>query len=295
MLKSIQREISFMTQPPDQITPKKRSLLSQYRLIVIGALLIWASSIGLALQLKTLFTPGNYPVGTDPSFDMSVAFFCFLALVLGSLTLWHGIGEREKRMEPGLEKLINTTSIFICALLAFNFITGAVLFSANLEFAASYVPSLRYEPTPDDAMATFAVPVAAHPTPTFDPTSKFMAGPVKSALSGLRVGDIWISLTPNRDAVRFVQVFMNRIQCNAQNGTTSGTFAVGESEQLINGPFQIQEDRTFFGAQDMAVIHGIIGTLDQGYGTIYLRYKDPATSRTCDLGSFEWTATLTGN
>jgi hypothetical protein len=285
----------FMDHLPDQTPPKKRSLLSQNRLIVIGALLIWVASIGLALQLKNLLTPSNYPVGTDPSFDMSVAAFCILAVILGGLLLWHGIAEREKRMEARLEKLINTATIFICMLLVINFLSGVLLFSANRSFAASYTPLLRDEPAPDDAMPTFAVPIAAKPTPTFDPTSKFMAGPVKSAFSGLRVGDIWISLTPSRDTVRFVQVYMDRIQCNVQDGLTSGFFAVGKSEQLISGPFQILGDRTFFGAQDMAVIHGIIGTLDQGYGTVYLHYKDPTTNRTCDLGSFDWTATLTGN
>jgi len=280
---------------PDQNSPKKRSFLSQNRRIVLGSLLIWISSIGLALELKTLLTPGNFPVGTDPSFDLTVAAFCFLATVLGSLVLWYGIEEIEKRIEDIRQQWINAFALFISVLLVVDFISGALILSAHLSFEADYHPTLLNEPTPDYSMPAFAVPISTRPTPTFDPTSRFMSGPIKSALDGMRVGDIWISLTPNRDAVRFVQVFMNRIQCNEQDAAGSSTLAIDPSEQLLSGPFQIQEDRTFFDAQDMAVIHGIIGTLDQGVGTVYLRYKDPGTNRTCDLGSFEWAATLTGN
>ncbi len=282
-----------MTQLPYQTKQKKYNLLSQNGLIILGALLIWIASIGLALQLKTLLTPSNYPVGSDSSFDLSVAAFCVLVIVLGGLQLWHGIAEREKRAEARIEKIINAISIFVCVLLVINFVTGVILYSANRSFQAGYVPFIRDEPAPDDTMPAFAAPIQAQPTPTFDSTSKFMGGPIKSALDGLRVGDIWISLTPNRDAVRFVQVYMHRIQCNLVGDSSGGVLAAGSSQQLLSGPFQIQEDRTFFAAQDMAVIHGIIGTVDQGYGTVYLRYKDPATNRTCDLGSFDWTATLT--
>jgi hypothetical protein len=272
---------------------KKRNFISRNKLIVIGALLIWAATILLTLELKTLLTPGNFPVGTDPSADLVAVAFCVEVAVLGALLLWGGVLEREKRMEIKFARFLNTATILTAAFLCITFISVAVLFAANKAFAAGYQPILRDEPAPDYSVPAFSTPLPSQPTPTYNPTSAFLAGPIKSALDSLRVGDIWISLTPNMDSINFIQVYMNRIQCNVQDGAPAGIFAVDKSEQLVNGPIPIQDDRTFFAAQDMAVFHGIIGTLDQGYGSVYLRYTDPVTNRTCDLGSFDWTATLT--
>ena len=273
---------------------KKPGIFFRSKIIIAGMLLIWSASIILALEIKTLLTPGNFPVGTDPSFDITVAAFCIVLCLLGILLLWRGILEREHRLEIKFELYLNSATIFTVVLLCVVFVIGGLIFSANNAFSANYKLLLRDEPRPDYSLPAFPTPLVAQPTPTYDPGAKYLAGPIKSAMDGLRVGDFWISMSPAGDTIYSIQVYIHRIVCNVQDGASVTTFAVDKSEQLIAGPIQILEDKSFYAGQDMASIHGIAGALDQAYGTIHLRFTDPANPNyTCDLGSFDWTAALT--
>lgn len=273
---------------------EKPGIFFRSKIILFGMFLIWSASIILALEIKTLLTPGNFPVGTDPSFDITLAAFCIVVVFLGGLLLWGGILEREHRLEIKFARYLNNAIIVTVVLLCVVFVTGGLIFSANMAFAAEYTPQLRDEPRPDYSMPAFPTPLAVQPTPTYDPGAKYLAGPIKSAMDGLRVGDIWISRSPAGDTIYSIQVYTHRIECSVQDGTSGATFAVDKSEQLIAGPIQILDDKSFYAGQDMASIHGIAGAPDQAYGTVHLRFTDPANiNHTCDLGSFDWTAALT--
>jgi hypothetical protein len=275
---------------------KKPGIFFRSKIIIAGMLLIWSASIILALEIKTLLTPGNFPIGSDPSFDITLAAFCIVLCLLGALLLWRGILEREHRLEIKFERYLNVATIFTVVLLCFVFAIVGLIFSANIAFSTAYKPLLRDRPRPDYSMPAFPTPLAAQPTPTYDPSAKYMAGPIKSAMDGLRVGDIWISMSPEGETIHSIQVYIHRIECSVQEGTSVTTFAVDKSEQLIAGPIQILDDKSFYAGQEMAAIHGIAGELDQAFGTIHLRFTDPANkNHTCDLGSFDWTAALTTN
>ncbi len=259
------------------------------RLAIIGFLIIWGSSIAFALQLKTLLTPGRYNLGADPSFDIIVAVFCFIIFLVGGLLLWRAIREIQGLPEGRFSLYINVATAINIGLLIFVFAIGALIFSANRAFAAVDVPIVRDQPAPDYSVPDFPTPAVPQPTPTFSPDAVYLSGSVISPINGFRVGTIWISASKAGDTVNYVQVYTNRLTCSVQQGGSFTTYAVDKSQQLISGPTQVQ-DGEFYSAQGMAVIHGIMVTTAQAYGTVYLHYIDPATNRSCDLGSFTWTA-----
>ena len=178
-------------------------------------------------------------------------------------------------------------------LLIFIFAIAGLILSANRAFTNQDIPIVRNEPAPDYSVASFPTPAIPQPTPTYNPSSVFLAGSIISHFSGMRVGSIWISASKTGDTINFVQVYTNRIECRVQQGGSVSTYAIDKSQQLINGPIQNQ-DGNFFAAQDMAVIQGVMATTSSAYGTVYLHYIDPSTNRSCDLGSFSWTADATG-
>lgn len=268
---------------------QKQVISSALKLTIIGFFIIWGASIALALQLRTLFTPGRFPIGVDPSFDILVAVFCFIILVLGALILWRGIREIQGMPEGKYGKYITMATMINLGLLFFVFAIGGLVFSANRAFAAQNTPLVRDETVPDYSYQEFPTP-AVQPTPSFDPQAVFLAGNIISNIDGFRVGTIWVSASKAGDKINYIQVFTNRITCTVQDGSTMTNFAINQSQQLIGGPIQVQ-DGDFYAAQNMAVIHGVMVTTAQAYGTVYLHYIDPATNRSCDLGSFSWTAT----
>jgi len=281
--------------PEFKVEEKRQGGLFGNKLILAGLLIIWSASILLALELKTLLTPGNFPIGTDPSFDITLAAFCFVLCILGALLLWRGLlNKRKYRLEEKFEVYLNLANLFIVLLLVILLVTGGLLFSANNAFAAQYKPGIRDEPSPGYSVPAFPNPVAAQPTPTYDPESKFLAGPITSELDGLRVGDMWISMAPDAQTIHYIQVYIHRIECDEQQTTTVNQLAVDKSEQLISGPIPILADQSFYAGQDMVSVHGIAAGIDQANGTIHLEYIDPANkNRACDLGSYYWSATLT--
>ena len=280
----------------DQNQSPVRTRSKRNWLVVIGILLAWIASICLALELKTLLTPGNFPPGTDSSYNISLAALCLAAAALG-VVLWLRSSRAATFSLNAISRTIYNVALAVVSLiLILCAVTSFLLYSANVAFNRDYKPLtaeqlLADAPRPDYSYSTFPTPIAAQPTPTYDPSSSFMAGSVKT-VDGLRAGTIWISLSPDRSTVRFVQVYMQRILCHSSQ-VPGDLLAVEQSEQLINGPIPLQANRTFYMAQDMAVVQGVLSTLGEGSGTVYLRYLDPATNSTCDLGSFDWSAALT--
>ena len=278
----------------NQYTARPRS--SRNWQVVVGLLLAWVASICLALELKTLLTPGNFPPGTDSSFNISLAAVCLAATAFGVVLWLRGSQEAALRDHARSKTIHNFALGAVGVILVMSAVTSFLLYSANLAFLRDYKPLtaeqlLADAPRPDYSYSTFPTPIAAQPTPTYNPVSSFMAGSVKT-VDGLRAGTIWISLTPDKTTVNFVQVFMQRILCHASN-TPGGLLAVDQSEELINGPTPLEANNTFFMAQDMAVVQGVVSPLGQASGTVYLRYADPATNSACDLGSYDWSAALT--
>ncbi len=276
-----------------QKTPEKRRISQGMRLIIIGFLIIWGASIAFALQLKTLLTPKPTGVVYDPSFDLIVAVLCVIVVLLGVILVWRGIREVEAQPEGQVSNYLNIATAINVGLLIFVLAIAGLIFSANRAFASQDQPLLRDEPAPDYSVPAFPTPALPQPTPTHDPVSVYLAGPIISNFSGLRVGNIWISASKTDNSINYVEVYTNRIECRVQQGSSVSTFAIDNSQQLIPGPIQNQ-DGNFYAAQPMAVIQGVMITTESAYGTVYLHYTDPSTNRSCDLGSFNWTATATG-
>ncbi len=282
-----------MLDKSNQKPPEKRRISPGVRLTILGCLIIWGASIAFALQLKTLLTPNTGNVLYDPSFDIMVAVLCVILVLLGVILLWRGIREVEAPAENKFSKFLNIAAAINIGLLILAIAIAGLIFSANRAFANQYQPLLRDEPAPDFSVPAFPTPAFPQPTPTYSPTSAYLAGPILSNFSGLRVGNIWISANKTDNSINFIQVYTNRIACRVQQGNSVSTFAIDTSQQLIAGPIQNQ-DGNFYAAQPQAVVQGYMVTTASAYGTVYLHYTDPATNRSCDLGSFNWTATATG-
>ncbi len=282
-----------MLDKPDQKPPEKRRMPQGIRLTILGFLIIWGASIAFALQLKTLLTPKTAGVIYDPSFDIMVAVLCFIVVLLGVILVWRGIREVEDRPEGRFSSYLNIATAINIGLLILALATAGLIFSANRAFANIDQPLLRDQPAPDYSVPAFPTPALPQPTPTHNPASVYLAGPILSNISGLRVGNIWISASKKDNSINYIQVYTNRIECRVQQGNTVSTFAVASSQQLIPGPIQNQNGN-FYAAQPMAVIQGVMITTNSAYGTVYLHYTDPGTNLSCDLGSFNWTADATG-
>ncbi len=274
--------------------PPEKSRISQgIRLAILGFLIIWGASIAFALQLKTLLTPKAIGVVYDPSFDILVAGVCLIVVLLGVILTWRGIRELQDLPDGRFSGYLNVATAINVGLLIFVVAIAGLILSANRAFTSQVQPNLRDEPAPELSMPAFPTPALPGPTPTFNPVSGYLAGPLISNFSGLRVGNIWISANKTDNSINFIQVYTNRIECRVQQGNTVSTFAVDQSQQIIPGPIQNQ-DGNFYAAQPMAVIQGIMITPASAYGTVYLHFTDPATNRSCDLGSFNWSAAATG-
>ncbi|HVN55044.1 MAG TPA: hypothetical protein VMT46_11995 [Anaerolineaceae bacterium] len=261
-------------------------------LIIAGLVLAWAASIGLALELKNLLTPGTYPVGSDPSGDIAIAAFCFFLILLGGLLAWRGNLVRTGRFSGQVSRTVNLATLATVLALAITGVAGILIKSANAAVARQYQEYIPSRPRPDYSYPEFPTPALPQTTPTHDPSARYLAGPLLYALDGLKAGNIWISLSPDGKTVNSSQAYLERIECSVQEGDQTTTYAVEQSEQLISGPLPVQDDR-FYGAEDSAVIHGVVVSANEVHGTLYLRYIDPATGRACDLGNFTWTAAPT--
>ncbi len=283
-----------MFEQPDQKKPEKRRFNPGLSLTILGFLIIWGASIAFALQLKTLTTPGKYPVGTDPSFDILVAALCVVVVLLGIILLWRGIREVEGRPGGRYSQYLTIAAAINFGLLILVLVVAGLVFSANRAFAIQDQPVLRDEPAPDTSMSAFPTPAQLQPTPTYNPGAIYLAGPVIDHFSQLRVGNIWISASKSDNSINYIQVYTNRVECHVQQGSSVSTYAVNLSQQLVSGPIQRDQNGNFYASQDMVVIQGVMGSTTSAYGTVYVHYIDPATNRSCDLGAFTWTAVATG-
>ncbi len=283
-----------MLEKPDQSKPKKRPLNPGLRLTIIGFLIIWGASIAFALQLKTLLTPGRYTAASDPSLDILIAVIFFFLFLIGILFLWGGFREIQGLTAGKFNQYISIAAAINVGLLFLVLVTAGLVFSANRAFASQAAPPLvRDEPTPVDSVQGFPTPDLPQPTPTFDPGSVYLAGNIIDYFTQQRMGTIWISASKANDTIYYIEVFTNRNECHVQQDNSVTIFAVDKSMVLINGPIQNQHGN-FFAAQDMAVIQGFMDTTASAYGTLYLHFIDPTTNRSCDLGSFTWSANATG-
>jgi hypothetical protein len=252
-------------------------------------LVFWAASIAFALQLKTLLTPGNYPVGSDPSFDISVAIFFFVLCLLGAVLAWRGLLDGQNKLEGRVRNLVNFTTFVNVGLLLIAFVTGGLLYSANSAFVSGYRPLVIDEPRPDYSYPAFPTPFDLTPTPTDAPGAALLSGNILSTLDGLRIGEISISLSTTGDTIEYIQLYIYRITCQVQQAGSFTAYAVDDSKALIRGPIHLQ-DGDFFAAQGVASIQGVFASPQSAHGSLYLRYTDPTTNQSCDLGSFTWSA-----
>ena len=269
-----------------------RSITPGRSLIVGGLALAWAASIGLALEIKNLTTPANYPVGSDPSGDIAIAAFCFFLILLGWLLAYRGNLARSGQFSAKASRTVNLAILVAILALAISGVAGVLINSANIAATRQYQAYVPSRPRPDFSFPPFPTPALPQATPTHNPSAKYQAGPLLYALDGLKAGDIWVSLSPDGRTVNSVQAYLERIECSVQDGAQVTTYAVDTSEQLISGPIPVQNE-AFFGAEGGAVVHGVVASADETHGTLYLDYTDPASGRTCDLGNFIWTSTTT--
>jgi hypothetical protein len=258
-------------------------------LVFWGALVLWVASIAFALQLKTLLTPGNYPIGSDPSFDISVAIFLFVLCLVGAVLIWRGLLDSQNKLEGRVKGFVNFATFVSVGLLVITFVTGGLLSSANNAFVLGYRPLIIDEPRPDYSFTPFPTPFDMTPTPTDAPGAALLSGNILSTLDGLRIGQISISLSSTGDTIEYIQLHIFRITCQVQQGGVVTAYAVDDSKPLIRGPISLQ-DGNFFAAQGAASIQGIFASPQSAHGSLYLRYTDPATNLSCDLGSFTWSA-----
>ena len=261
------------------------------RFFIAGLAIAWVASIGLAVQLKTLLTPGNYPIGRDPSLDITAAVFFGLLAILGGVLAWGGWMEKNRSIGPNLGRILNGVTIVTGIFLGLVAVITVLLFSANLAFMRQYIPSFIDEPKPDYSYPNFPAPVDLQPTPVYDPNSINLSGPILSSLDGLRVGQVLISLAADMTQIETILIQVNRISCNVQQDGKVTTYAVDQNKILVRGPVLLQDD-SFYTSQMGTAVHGIITQNGQAHGTIYLQYINSAGRRTCDLGNFEWSAAL---
>jgi hypothetical protein len=266
-----------------------KKLFTRNKRISWGVILLWSGSIALALQLKKLLTPGNYPIGIDPSFDISVAAFLLILCLLGLLFIYYGIQEQQNQLDEKSGRFLNLATYGMVGLLVLVFVTSGLLFSANLAFSHQNTSISIDEPRPDYSYLTFPTPFDSRLTPTDVTNAVLLSGPILSTMDGLRVGDISFSVSSNYQTIYTITVYTYRIKCSLQTGGTITTYAVDATKSLIRGPGQVTED-SFFIAQGVASIHGILVSSGQAHGALYLNYSDPASNRSCDLGSFTFTA-----
>ena len=281
----------------DEITyrngKEKRLTFPGRKLLLSGFLVLWGASIALALVLRTLLTPQNFPVGSDPSFEIALAAAFAILCLVGLLLAWRGILLEEDRLQGNLARYTRIATLITLGLFGLTVIVGGLIFSANNAFATQFAPRAFDQPRPDYSFTAFPTPALAQPIPTYNPGSKHLSGALNSSMDGLRVGDVFISMPPDGETIQSIQISVNRILCYVQENGAATTYAVDQSKQLISGPLQVQPDGSFCAGQEMVSLHGIFSSPDEAHGTLYLRYIDPASQRTCDLGNFEWTATST--
>jgi hypothetical protein len=283
-----------MFDKPNQKPPEKRAYSPGLRLTIIGFLIIWGASIAFALQLKTISTAGKNQVDYDPSFDYTVAALCFILVLLGIVFLWRGLREMEGLPGGRFSKSLTIAAAINMGLILFVLVVAGLIYSANRAFITQNQPLVRDEPAPDYSMPAFPTPALLQPTPTFDPSAAYLSGPILSYFSGLRVGSMWISASKSDNTINFMQVDFNRIECHIEEGNTVSTYAIDKSQLVIRGPIQKEQDNSFYAAQNAGVVQGIMGSTASAYGTVSVHYVDPATNRSCDLGTFTWTAAATG-
>ena len=257
--------------------------------VVWGLFLIWIGSIGVAVKLVNLL---NEPAGYDPSFDMTLAAFFLLVGLGGIFILIRNYLWRAGKLEGSIKRIVNSSLIAISILLVLAVVTGVFLVSANSAFLRGYQPVVLDEPRPDYSMPVFPTPANPQPTSTYNPSDLHLAGNILSSMDGYRIGEIALDLSPDAPVVESIELYIFRVTCTTQQGSQVETFAVNEAKPFIWGPIQIQA-QSFYVDQGVAIIHGYVNSSSSGaYGTLYLRYTDPTTSQSCDLGTSSWTATL---
>jgi hypothetical protein len=267
-----------------------RSTYARWKLVLWGIVVLWAGSITLALQLKALFTPSNYPIGSDPSFDICVAIFLFILCLLGAVLIYRGVLDDQNKLLGNRRTLVNLATYVSAGLLVVVFTSGALLFSANSAFLRGYRPLVIDEPRPDYSFPAFPTPFDPQPTPTDVPGATLLSGNLISTIDGLRVGEISFSISPAGDAIEYIQLHIYRGLCQVPQDGTFTAYAVDDSKPLIRGPITLQ-DGNFSVDQGVASIQGVFGSSQSAHGSLYLHYSNPAGGQSCDFGSFTWSVT----
>ncbi len=209
--------------------------------------------------------------------------------LFGVVLIWRGLLDGQNKLKGRARNLINFATFLSVGLLLIAFVTGGLLFSASSTFTRSYRPLVIDEPRPDYSFTPFPTPFDLTATPTDVPGALLLSGNILSTLDGYRTGEISISVSSTGDTIEYIQIYIFRATCQVQQGGAYHTDAVDESKPLIRGPLPLQ-DGSFFAAQGAASIQGVFASPQSVHGSLFLRYTDPATHQSCDLGSFTWSA-----
>ncbi len=262
------------------------------RFIVLGLVVLWIASLAFVLEILNLTVVKKFQVSSDPSLEMIIAAFCLLLTLLGALLIWRGDRENDGRPKDRTQRYLNLATVATILALAITTCSGGLVFSANRAFLAQQTTYIRPAPQPDYSLTVFPTPNSPQPTPTFDPAGKYLAGTLIGSIDHLSVGSIWISESPDDQAINYVQLTIQPVECTVQQNGLPYTFAVKDSQPWIDGPLRVQNG-IFYANLDTTIIHGEIVSPEEIMGTLYLRYTDPKTGQSCDLGTFEYDAFVT--
>ncbi len=259
------------------------------RFIVLGLVMLWIASLAFILEILNLTLVKKFQISSDPSLEMLIAAFCLLLSLLGALLIWRGERERDNRPKDRTQRYVNIATLVTVLALAIVFCSGGLVFSANRAFLAQQSTYIRPAPRPDFSLTLFPTPMSSQPTPTFDPAGKYLAGALVGSIDHLRVGDIWISETPDDQAINYIQFTIQAVECTVQQNGLPFTFAVDQSAPIVYGPLRVRNGN-FYANLDTTVVRGVIISPEEIMGTLYMRYTDPKTGQSCDLGTFEYDA-----
>jgi hypothetical protein len=272
----------------NQVGKEIKQFISGNRKILLGLLVAWAASIAFAIQLRTLLTPGNYPIGSDPSFDMIIAALFFILFLLGILLAYRTWLDNRNGLVGEIKRYLRVSVVVLIILFLIGIVTDLLLYSAGYAFQRDYNSFVMDAARPDYSFPEFPTPQVSQPTPVSSSGTVLLSGNITSGMDGLRVGSISIRVNSSVNTLEAIQVLIHRINCTVQQGTTPTIYAVDETKFWMPAPIQVT-DGSFFASMDQAVLFGIFASPENAHGTLYIVYTDPQTQQTCSLGNFDWT------
>jgi hypothetical protein len=216
--------------------------------------------------------------------------------LLGGLFLIRS--RREWRPNDKIIGYVNIATVVTVVLLGIVFCSGGMIYSANRYYQSQQSQYVRPAPRPDYSLPVFPVPTITRSTPTYDPNGKYLAGRVVGSIDHLRVGDVSISQSPSSQKVLYIQFSLQAVECLSEKNNGLTTYAIDESRVLVlappSGGLMTAPDGRIYASQPDAVVQGKVISPEEIMGTVYLRFTDSTTHQTCDLGTFEWDAFVTG-